>query len=434
MPSRDLKQKTRGGPVQISTMKKPELLAPAGDLEKLEIAVEFGADAVYLAGKEFSLRNFSGNFTDQDLTRGIELAHSAGVKVYLACNIYSRSPEQTAIARYLERLGHLNPDAVIIADPGIIDLAANIIPQIPIHLSTQANTTNYNAVNFWAKAGVRRVNLARELNLEEIAEIKRRTDLEIETFVHGAMCISYSGRCLLSNFLSGRDSNQGLCSHPCRWNYSVVEELRPGNFHSIMEDDRGSYLFNSKDLCMIDHIPELVEAGIDSLKIEGRMKGISYLASVVKAYRTAIDTYTADPDHFAPAPEWRQELAQLYHRGYCTGFYFNDPDQTLPNYENVKLGMIHGFIGRILDSPGEKQIRVEIKNKVSPGDTIEILTPRGKNPQTTVTQVLNKNMVAVDHAQPNTCSTLVLEMDVPCRGIVRKTIARSFSSAAARNK
>lgn len=400
--------------------KKPELLAPAGDLEKLEIAVEFGADAVYLAGKEFSLRNFSGNFTDQELIRGIELAHRAGVKVYLACNIFSRNPEQSAIARYLERVGHLNPDAVIIADPGIIGLAAAIIPQIPIHLSTQANTTNYNAVNFWAKAGVNRVNLARELTLEEIGEIKRRTDLEIETFIHGAMCISYSGRCLLSNFLSGRDSNQGLCSHPCRWNYSVVEEQRPGNFHSIMEDDRGSYLFNSKDLCMIDHIPELVESGIDSLKIEGRMKGINYLASVVKVYRTAIDTYAADPDNFSPDPEWRRELARLYHRGYCTGFYFNDPDQTLPNYENLRRGMIHGFIGRILDSPGKQQIRVEIRNKVSPGDVIEILTPHGPNPQTKVTQILNKNMILVDHAQPNTHSTLGLEIEAPSRGIVRR--------------
>jgi putative protease len=402
------------------SLKKPELLAPAGNLEKLEVAVQFGADAVYLAGKAFSLRNFSGNFTDPELTQAVDFAHRAGVKVYLACNIYSRNPDQTAIVRFLERVGHLNPDAVIIADPGIIDLATAIIPQIPIHLSTQANTTNYNAVNFWAKAGVKRVNLARELTLGEIREIKQRSNLEIETFIHGAMCISYSGRCLLSSFLAGRDSNQGSCAHPCRWNYSVVEEQRPGHYHSLMEDEHGSYLFNSKDLCMLDHIPELVDAGIDSLKIEGRMKGINYLASVVKAYRTAIDAYTADPAHFSLDPEWTRELSQLYHRGYCTGFYFDDPDQTLPNYDNLRRGMIHGFIGRIVGTPGLRQITVAVRNKVSPGDTIEILTPRGTNPKTLITQILDKNMTPIDHAQPNTRSTLVMEIDAPSAGIIRR--------------
>lgn len=400
--------------------KKPELLAPAGNLEKLEVAIEFGADAVYLAGKAFSLRNFSGNFTDQELTQAVDFAHHAGVKVYLACNIYSRNPEQAAIVGFLERIGHLNPDAVIIADPGIIDLAATIIPEIPIHLSTQANTTNYNAVNFWGKVGVKRVNLARELTLTEIREIKQRSDLEIETFIHGAMCISYSGRCLLSSFLSGRDSNQGACTHPCRWNYSVVEEQRPGHYHSLMEDERGSYLFNSKDLCMLDHIPELMDAGIDSLKIEGRMKGVNYLASVVKAYRMAIDSYSVDPAHYSLDPEWTQELSQLYHRGYCTGFYFNDPNQTLPNYDNLRKGMIHGFIGRIVDSPGKRQITVDVRNKISPGDTIEILTPQGINPSTLITQILDKNMSPIDHGQPNTRSTLVIQIDAPSTGIIRK--------------
>ena len=400
--------------------KKPELLAPAGNLEKLEVAIQFGADAVYLAGKAFSLRNFSGNFTDPELTQAVNVAHRAGVKVYLACNIYSRNPDQSAIVRFLERVGHLKPDAIIIADPGIIDLATTIIPEIPIHLSTQANTTNYNAVNFWGKVGVRRVNLARELSLAEIREVKQRSNLEIETFIHGAMCISYSGRCLLSNFLAGRDSNQGACAHPCRWNYSVVEEQRPGHFHSLMEDEYGSYLFNSRDLCMLDHIPELIDAGIDSLKIEGRMKGINYLATVVKAYRTAIDSYTADPARFSLDPHLSQELSQLYHRGYCTGFYFNDPDQTLPNYDNFRKGMIHGFIGTIVDTPDKQQITVAVRNKVSPGNTIEILTPRGANPQTVITQVLDKNMTPVDHAQPNTRSTLVLEIDAPSSGIIRR--------------
>ena len=225
----------------------------------------------------------------------------------------------------------------------------------------------------------------------------------------------------MSNFLSGRDSNQGSCAHPCRWNYSVVEEQRPGHYHSLMEDERGSYLFNSKDLCMLDHIPELIDAGIDSLKIEGRMKGINYLASVVKAYRMAIDSYTADPAHFSLDPKWTRELSQLYHRGYCTGFYFNDPNQTLPNYENLRKGMIHGFIGRIVDSPGRRQITVAVRNKISPGDTIEVLTPQGTNPRTLITQTLDKNMIPIDHAQPNTRSTLVLEIDAPSAGIIRKT-------------
>jgi putative protease len=399
---------------------KIELLAPAGNIEKLETAIQYGADAVYLAGKEFSLRNFSGNFTDQELEQAIGFAHKAGVKVYLACNIYARNPEQDAIVSYLERIGRLNPDAIIIADPGIILLATTIIPHIPIHLSTQANTTNYNTVRFWEQTGITRVNLARELSLNEIREISTRSAIETETFIHGAMCISYSGRCLLSNFLNGRDSNQGLCTHPCRWSYSVVEEQRPGEYYPLMEDKRGSYIFNSKDLCMLDHIPELIDAGITSLKIEGRMKGISYLASVVKTYRQAIDSYLLDPVNYQTDPQWREELSRIYHRDYCTGFYFNDPDQTLPNYQNLRQGMIHGFIGKIMDGSQEGRVTVAIKNKISRGDTIEILTPSGPNPRTLVTDILDKNQNPIEHAQPNTCSTLKLEINTPLKGIIRK--------------
>ncbi len=402
--------------------KKIELLAPAGNIEKLETAIQYGADAVYLAGKEFSLRNFSGNFTDQELEQAIGFAHKTCVKVYLACNIYARNSEQDAIARYLEKVGRLNPDAIIIADPGIIMLATTIIPHIPIHLSTQANTTNYNTVQFWKQAGIKRVNLARELSLDEIREISTRSAIETETFIHGAMCISYSGRCLLSNFLTGRDSNQGQCTHPCRWSYSVVEEQRPGEYHPLLEDSRGSYIFNSKDLCMLEHIPELIDAGITSLKIEGRMKGISYLASVVKTYRQAIDSYTLDPEHYRLDPQWREELSRIYHRDYCTGFYFNAPDQTLPNYQNHRQGMIHGFIGKIIDASEEGRVTVAIKNKVSRGDTIEILTPSGPNPRTLVTGILDKNHKSIEHAQPNTCSTLEVETDTPLKGIVRKVV------------
>ena len=240
-------------------------------------------------GKDFSLRNFSGNFTDPELFKAVQTAHDANVKIYLACNIYSRNHEQSKIKEFLEKIGRIRPDAIIISDPGIIMLAQEIIPNIDIHLSTQANTTNYNTALFWQKLGVKRVNLARELSLDEIDEITQNIQIETETFIHGAMCISYSGRCLLSNVLSNRDSNRGLCSHPCRWKYAVVEELRPNEFHPLMEDSRGSYIFNSRDLCMIDHIPALMDAQISSLKIEGRMKGINYLASVVKTYRNAIE-------------------------------------------------------------------------------------------------------------------------------------------------
>ncbi|MBW2620417.1 MAG: U32 family peptidase, partial [Deltaproteobacteria bacterium] len=273
------------------TPKKIELLAPAGNFEKLKIAIHYGANAVYLAGKEFSLRNFSENFTVDELQQAVNFARGQAVKIYVACNIYPRNNDQKAIAEYLNILEEIGPDALIVADPGIFSLASKIIPQLPIHLSTQANTTNYKSALFWQQLGVKRINVARELSLNEIREIVKNCAVEIEAFIHGSMCISYSGRCLLSSFMSNRDSNQGLCSQPCRWKYSIVEELRPGQYMPIAEDDQGSYIFNSKDLCMIEHIPAIVESGIVSLKIEGRMRGINYLASTVKVYREAIDAY-----------------------------------------------------------------------------------------------------------------------------------------------
>ncbi len=324
---------------------KPELLAPAGNFEKLEIAIHYGADAVYLSGKDFSLRNFSQNFTHKELFDAVLFAHNHKVKVYLACNIFLRNHEQKDLKSFLTKIDKIAPDAVIISDPGIIMLAKEIIPDIDIHLSTQANTTNLQAAKFWHSLGVKRINLSRELSIDEIKEITAGSKIEIETFIHGAMCVSYSGRCLLSSFLSKRSSNSGLCSHPCRWKYSVVEELRPGKYHSLMEDNKGSYIFNSKDLCMIRHIPELINANISSLKIEGRMKGINYLAAVVKTYRNAIDKYIEDPDAYKMDPDWFAELDQVFHREYCTGFYFNKPDELLPNYNNIHHGKIHSFIG-----------------------------------------------------------------------------------------
>ena len=349
---------------------KPELLAPAGNFEKLEIAIHYGADAVYLAGKDFSLRNFSGNFTEAEMVDAVTFAHLNNVKVYLACNIYSRNHEQKKLEAFLKKIDRIGLDAIIISDPGIIMMAKKIIPDIDIHLSTQTNTTNLNAARFWHGMGIKRINLARELSLNEIEKIATGSKIETETFIHGAMCVSYSGRCLLSNFLSGRDSNRGLCSHPCRWKYSVVEELRPNEYHSLMEDGRGSYIFNSKDLSMIEHIPELINANITSLKIEGRMKGINYLASVVKTYRNAIDAYIDSPDTYETNPDWLAELYQVFHREYCTGFYFNQPDEQLPNYNNIHQGKIHSFIGKIIQCTEDQSYKVGIRNKLTIGDII----------------------------------------------------------------
>ncbi len=406
----------------LNSSNRPELLAPAGNYEKLEIAIHYGADAVYLGGKEFSLRNFSGNFTVNELESAIYYAHKNNVKVYVTCNIFSRTNESKQIAHFLETIGNIGADAVIIADPGIVSMAKQIIPNIDIHLSTQANTTNLNAVKFWQDIGIKRVNLARELSLDEIKEIvngiasnklSNLPAIEIETFVHGAMCVSYSGRCLLSSVLTGRDSNRGLCSHPCRWKYAVVEEQRPNEYQAIMEDDRGTYIFNSKDLCMIDHIPKLCDAGISSFKIEGRMKGISYLASVVKTYREAIDSYYINryiktAKNFDLEERWYKELALIYHRTYCTGFYFNDSNQTLPNYNNIHEGSIHSFIGRIIKYLPDNSIEIAIKNRLSVGDTIEILAPKGSPLKATVVSIYDINNHSILHAQPNSNSIVKL--------------------------
>jgi putative protease len=357
--------------------KKIELLAPAGNFEKLETAIHYGADAVYLANKAFSLRNYSGNFTLDEMSEAVSYAHKNDVKVYTACNIFPRNFEVGAISDYLEKLGKIGPDAVIVADPGILAQARRIIPQIPIHLSTQANTTNFQAALFWESLGVERVNVARELSLEEIGEIAKRCSIEIEAFVHGAMCISYSGRCLMSTFMTKRDSNRGMCSHPCRWKYFAVEELRPGEYLPIFEDDRGSYIFNSKDLCMIEHIPELMESGIASFKIEGRMKGINYLASTVKVYREAIDAYYDDPSKYHTKKEWIEELASINNRDYCSGFYFGDPDQVAPNYVNHKPLIGHLFVGKVIKRSGKMRMDIEVRNKIFKGDLVEVVGQKG---------------------------------------------------------
>ena len=402
--------------------KKIELLAPAGSFEKLEIAIHYGADAIYLAGKEFSLRNFSENFTIQEMDDAVKLARHFGVKVYVACNIYPRTFEESVITAYLKQIGEIRPDAVIIADPGILMTAKHFIPDIPIHLSTQANTTSRQSALFWASQGVKRINSARELNLEEIKALADNSSMEIEAFVHGAMCISYSGRCLLSSFMARRDSNRGMCAHPCRWKYSVVEELRPGHYMPLSEDDRGSYIFNSRDLCMIDHIPEMIGAGIAALKIEGRMKGINYLAAAVKTYRHAIDSYYASPDAYAVSDEWRKELSGINQRGYCTGFYLNDPDESLPNYEKDKPGNNPQFVGKVIKSVDENHIFIGVRNKIQTGDIVNVLNARGPALENRVTGIISENKESLAAAQPNSRATIETKLRVECEpnDIIRK--------------
>ncbi len=402
--------------------KKVELLAPAGNLEKLEIAIHYGADAVYLGGKDFSLRNFSGNFSLEEIKQGVAYAHERGVKVYVTVNIYARNDQQQGIAAYLEKLGALRPDGVIVADPGIFMTARKLLPHIPLHLSTQANSTNYKTVEFWQQLGIHRVNLARELTLAEIKAIGDQVQIQIEAFVHGAMCIAYSGRCLLSSFMANRHSNRGMCTHPCRWKYALVEEIRPGEYMPIAEDDQGTYIFNSKDLCMIEHMPVMIESGVSALKIEGRMKGINYLASVVKVYREAIDRYIQDPIGYAVQPEWLIELAKISNRGYCTGFYFDDPQQVVPDYEFIKNIDTHLFVGKILAAHDDGRTLMEVRNKCRAGDQVEILSPRQAVRNTSIGTMQDEEGKPIEIARSGTCVYPDFGLQTNPNDLIRKLI------------
>ncbi len=403
------------------TPKKVELLAPAGNFEKLEIAIHYGADAVYLSGKDFSLRNFSGNFSMEELENAVVFAHAKSVKVYVACNIYSRNHEQESIHDFLASLRNVGPDAVIIADPGTLMMARETIPSIPIHLSTQTNTTNFNAATFWKQHGVRRINVARELSLEEIKEISSKTAMEIEAFVHGAMCISYSGRCLLSSFMANRDSNRGMCCHPCRFEYAVVEALRPGQYFPVAEDGRGSYVFNSRDLCMIAHIPELISAGISSLKIEGRMKGLHYLATTVKAYRAAIDAYFDSPETYKTKQEWLESLRKISNRGYCTGFYMGDPDQILPNDAGA-ISECHSFMAKAIEKIDQSHTKIDVRNKFHQSQAIEIVTAKGPDRLDHVHEIRDRNHEPIVVAQPGSTVTIKLQQAASPNDLIRKVL------------
>ncbi|MBR4122069.1 MAG: U32 family peptidase, partial [Erysipelotrichaceae bacterium] len=314
---------------QINKVKKPELLAPAGSLPVLKVAVMYGADAVYIGGEAFSLRANAHNFSLEEMKEGVEFAHEHGVKVFVTANIFAHNSDLQEAEAYFRELKKIGPDAILISDPGIFTIAKRIVPEIEIHISTQANNTNYGTFQFWHDLGATRVVTARELSLAEIRDIKEHLPegMEIESFIHGAMCISYSGRCLLSAYMTGRSANLGDCTHPCRWKYHIVEETRPGEYMPVEENERGTYIFNSKDLCMIEYLPEMIEAGIDSLKVEGRMKSMLYVASIIRTYRMAIDDYFEDPEKYrARLDFYRKEISKCTYREYTTGFFFGKPD------------------------------------------------------------------------------------------------------------
>ena len=375
-------------------MSRPiELLIPASSLEVLKTAVIFGADAVYIGGEAFGLRAKAKNFSMEEMKEGIEFAHAHDVKVYVTANILAHNDDLEGVREYFEELRAIKPDALIIADPGVFEIAKEVCPEIERHISTQANNTNYATYNFWYRQGASRVVSARELSLKEIKEIRERIpeDLEIETFVHGAMCISYSGRCLLSNYFTGRDANQGACTHPCRWKYAVVEEKRPGEYLPVYENERGTYIFNSKDLCMIEHIPELIDAGIDSFKIEGRMKTALYVATVARTYRKAIDDYQKDPELYKKNMPWYlDQISNCTYRQFTTGFFFGKPDHETQIYDNNTYIREYTYLG-IVGAVENGLARIEQRNKFSVGETIEIMKPDGSNVEAKVLRILNED-------------------------------------------
>lgn len=377
-------------PDHIHNGRNIELLIPASRLEVLKVAVMFGADAVYIGGEAFGLRAKAKNFSLEEMKEGVEFAHAHDVKVYVTANILAHNKDLDGAREYFEELKQVGMDALIISDPGMFTIAKEVLPDVDIHISTQANNTNYATFNFWYKMGARRVVTARELSLEEIKTIRKNIpdDLEIETFIHGAMCISYSGRCLLSSFMAGRDANQGACTHPCRWKYSVVEESRPGEYMPVYENERGTFIFNSKDLCMIEHIPELVEAGIDSFKIEGRMKTALYVATVARTYRLAIDDYLRDPEYYrSRIPFYKSEISKCTYRQYTTGFFFGKPDKDTQIYDSNTYEHEYTYLGIAGDCNGDGLYSVEQRNKFSVGETIEVMKPDGTNIECSVIEI-----------------------------------------------
>ena len=407
-----------------------ELLAPAGDLEKLKIAIIYGADAVYFGGEMFSLRAGARNLSIDEMKEGIRFAHERGKRCYLTINIFAHNEDIGPLTDYLEQIKNIGIDAFIVSDPGIVDLIQEIIPDAEIHLSTQANMTNFRTARFWHKMGVKRLVLARELTFTEIKEIRKNipSDMEIEAFVHGAMCISYSGRCLLSNFMIERDANRGMCAHPCRWKYSLVEEKRPGEYYPVEEDERGTYILNSRDLCMIEHLDKIVESGIMSAKVEGRMKSVFYVATVIHAYRQAIDAYFADPARYEFKAEWLTELKKVSHREFTTGFYFDKPTNQDQNYQTSAYTREYSFVGIVksYDSATGYAV-VEQRNKMTLGDEIEVFGPDIPFFKQALESMYDAESGEPLESAPHPQQVLRIKMDQPVKEnyILRKAIRRS---------
>ena len=385
-------------------MQKMELLAPAGNMDKLKMALLYGADAVYLGGKSFGLRAFSDNFSMEEMEEAVRYAHGLGKKVHVTVNIFPHNADLNGLPEYLTSLRDIHVDAVLIADPGIFSLARQIVPDLPIHISTQANVTNWASAKFWHDAGAKRVVMAREVSLIDVKAIHDKVPVELEGFVHGAMCISYSGRCLLSNyFTENRDSNRGQCVQCCRFKYNVVEEKRPGQYFPVMEDERGTYIFNSKDLCLLPYLPDLYDAGLCSLKIEGRMKSVHYVATVVKVYRQALDAYERDPEHFRVLPEWVEELEKISHRPYTRGFSVSRPTEADQVYSHSSNTQTHEFIGLVRSYDAERKLAwIEQRNHFKVGQTVEFLQPKGRLVRCAVSRILDEDgqdLDAARHAQ-----------------------------------
>lgn len=408
-------------------IKKPELLAPAGTLEKMKMAILYGADAVYLGGKAFSLRAFGGNFSRAELKEAIAFAHAHKRKVYVTVNIFPHNSDLVGLPDYLKYLDEIKADALLVADLGVFMMCRKLIPDMELHISTQANNTNWATVNAWKKLGAKRVVLAREMSLAEIREIREKCDTDLEMFMHGAMCISYSGRCLLSNYFTGRDSNRGSCAQSCRWKYALLEETRPGQYFPIAEDDRGTYIMNSKDLCLMPNIRAVIESGVDSLKIEGRMKSVHYVASVVKAYRLAIDAYFADPEHFEVQQQWLDELEKVSHRAYTTGFYYHQPTAEDQIYGKTSYDQTSEFIGLVRSYDAQTGWAVvEQRNNMKIGQEIEIFQPTGPLYRQKITAMRDEEGASI-HVAPHPQMILSMKMEQPVEPytILRRDVTSS---------
>ena len=395
--------------------RKVELLVPAGSLEVLKVAVDYGADAVYIGGQAYGLRAKADNFSIEEMKKAVKYAHAKNAKVYVTANIFAHNYDIEGMKAYFEQLKDTGVDAVLVSDPGIFMLAKEIMPDMELHISTQANNTNYLTYNFWYNMGAKRVVTARELSLVEIKQIREHIpeDMEIESFMHGAMCISYSGRCLLSSYFTGRDANRGACTHPCRWKYHIVEETRPGEYMPVNEDDRGTYIFNSKDLCMIEHIPEMIDAGIDSFKIEGRMNTALYVATVARTYRKAIDDYMESPELYRSNMEYyKSEIAKCTYRQFTTGFYFGKTDQDSQIYDNNTYIKNCTYIGNVQEVTEDGLVAFEQKNKFSVGEEIECMNFDGTNTVCRVEEIYNDRMEPMESA-PHPKMQLYVKLDRP---------------------